>query len=114
MSVVDFYTSKKQVPPEGYLIEKGTTLYSKPINGMPCQFSTCYPVILRPIEVTSATLREPKHTVTQGIQALVIQMKARDGLTFSQLGIEDLRFFSTVPGSKCFPFMNSSVTMSPR
>jgi type VI secretion system protein ImpG len=103
MSVIDFHTSKSQVPPEGYRIEKGTTLYSKPVNDIPCRFSTCYPVTLRPVEVVSAALREPKHTSTRGIQALVIQLKARDGLTFSQLAIEELTFFLNGPGQQVFP-----------
>jgi type VI secretion system protein ImpG len=103
MSVIDFRTSRSPVPPEGYRIEKGTTLYSKPVNGIPCQFRTCYPVTLRPIEVVSATLREPKHAVRQGIQALVIQIKAQNSLKFTQVAMEEIRFFLNGPGQQMFP-----------
>lgn len=103
MSVIEFQTSKMSVPPEGYRIEKGTTLYSKPVNGMPCQFSTCYPVMLWPIEVVSVELREPKHAVKNGQQALVLKFKAQDGLKFSQLATEDLRFFLNGPAQQMFP-----------
>jgi type VI secretion system protein ImpG len=37
-----------------YQIERGTTLYSRPIQGTPCRFRTAYPVTLWPIEVDSA------------------------------------------------------------
>jgi len=103
MSVVEFQTSKSQVPPEGRRIEKGTILYSKPVNDMPCRFSTCYPVTLRPIEVMSATLQEPKHAVPRAIQALAVRIKARDGVTFSQAAMEELTFFLNGPGQQVFP-----------
>jgi type VI secretion system protein ImpG len=103
MSVVDFQTSKRPVPPEGYRIEKGTALYSKPVNGIPCRFSTCYPVTLQPLEVVSAALREPKHAVRNGVQALVIQIKTQNGLKLSQLQIDELRFFLNGSGQHMFP-----------
>ncbi len=37
-----------------YQIERGTILYSRPIQGTPCRFRTAYPVTLWPIEVDSA------------------------------------------------------------
>lgn len=40
----------------GYQIARQTLLYSRPIQGTPCRFRTCYPVTLWPIEVTAATL----------------------------------------------------------
>jgi type VI secretion system protein ImpG len=103
MAVVEFQTAKKVVPLEGYRIEKGTMLFSKPVNGIPCQFSTCYPVTLWPIEVASVELREPKHAVRDSLQALVIQLKTRDGLKFSQLAVDELRFFLNGSAHQVFP-----------
>jgi type VI secretion system protein ImpG len=103
MSIVDFQTSKTSLPPQGYVIEKGTPLYSKPVNGIPCQFRTCYPVKLLPVEVVSATLKDPKHEVRQATQALVIRIKAQNNLIFSQMMIEELRFFLNGPGQQMFP-----------
>jgi type VI secretion system protein ImpG len=40
----------------GYSIERGSLLYSRPIQGTPCRFRSCYPVTLWPIEVTAASL----------------------------------------------------------
>jgi type VI secretion system protein ImpG len=40
----------------GYKIDQGATLYSKPIQGVPCRFRTCYPVVVWPIELVFASL----------------------------------------------------------
>ncbi len=40
----------------GYQIDKDTTLYSRPVQGTPCRFRTCYPITLWPLEVVSAEL----------------------------------------------------------
>jgi type VI secretion system protein ImpG len=102
MSVVKFENLRKAVPPDGYLIEKNTPLYSKPVNGIPCQFLTSYPVTLWPVEVTAANLRDPKALVQNAQQALVIQLKTDNNLSFSQLGCDRLRFFLNGPGQHVF------------
>jgi type VI secretion system protein ImpG len=101
MSVVKFEAGKT-IPPTGYRIEKHTPLYSKPVSGFPCQFSTSYPVTLWPVDVVSANLRDPKRAVPNGQQAMVIQLKTRNNLSFSQLGWEETRFFLNGPGQHVF------------
>ncbi|HUJ90737.1 MAG TPA: type VI secretion system baseplate subunit TssF, partial [Syntrophorhabdales bacterium] len=101
MSVVKFETGK-MIPPTGYHIEKHTPLYSKPVSGFPCQFSTSYPVTLWPIEVVSANLHDPKRAVPNGQQAIVIQLKTSNNLSFSQLDWEETRFFLNGPGQHVF------------
>jgi len=101
MSVVRFETAKT-TPPSGYRIEQHTSLYSKPVSGFPCQFSTSYPVTLWPFEVTSASLRDPKKAVQNGQQAIVIQLKANNGLSFSEFGLKSLRFFLNGPGQHVY------------
>lgn len=57
MSVAQFALDPEQGKlTSGYRIERGTTLYSRPIRGTPCRFRTCYPVTLWPIEVAGAAL----------------------------------------------------------
>lgn len=102
MSVVKFEPVKKAIAAAGYRIEKNTSLYSKPINGVPCQFTTSYPVTLWPIEVVSAELRDPKRLVKGAQQAIVIQLKTYNNLPFSQIGWERLRFFLNGPGQHVF------------
>ena len=101
MSVVKFETMKT-VPPTGYRIEQDTVLYSKPVEGFPCQFSTAYPVNLWPVEVVSAGLKEPKKMVKGAQQALVIQLKTYNNLNFSQFAWEKLRFFLNGQGQHVY------------
>ena len=101
MSVVKFETAKT-TPSSGYRIEQNTPLYSKPVGGFPCQFSTSYPVTLWPVEVASADLRDPKKVVQNGQQAIAIQLKTNNGLSFSELGLNSLRFFLNGPGQHVY------------
>ena len=93
MSVVAFDAAKQGVPPTGYRIEKNTTLYSKPVGGVPCQFVTGYPVTLWPVEVVSAELSEPARLVRDAQQSLVLKLETENGIGFSQLAARSLRFF---------------------
>ena len=93
LSVVRFDPVVKNIPAGGYLIERDTPLFSKPVDGIPCQFATTSPVTLWPIEVVSAALAEPKRPVRDAQQALVVRLKAHNSSTFSRLGCTDLRFY---------------------
>jgi type VI secretion system protein ImpG len=101
LSVAKFETMKT-VPSAGYRIEKNTALYSKPVGGFPCQFSTTYPVTLWPVEVVWAGLKDPKKVVKNAQQALVIQLKTCNNLKFSQIGWESLRFFLNGQGQHVY------------
>ncbi|MEI6306218.1 MAG: type VI secretion system baseplate subunit TssF [Deltaproteobacteria bacterium] len=93
MSVVRFSPALKNIPAGGYRIEKETQLFSKPVGGIPCQFTTAYPVTLWPLEVVGATLAEPKRLVRNAQQAVSIRLKLHNNLTFSNLECDRLRFF---------------------
>ncbi|MEW6381901.1 MAG: type VI secretion system baseplate subunit TssF [bacterium] len=101
LSVVKF-EPLKTVPPGGYRIEKNTALYSKPVSGFPCQFSTTYPVTLWPVEVVFAGLKDPKKVVRNAQQALVIKLKTLNNLKFSQIGWESVRFFLNGQGQHVY------------
>ncbi len=102
MTVVKFEPAKKTVAPVGHRLEKNTALYSKPVGGNPCQFTTAYPVTLWPIEVVSAELREIKRPVDHAQQVIVIQLKTFNNLSLSQLGWQSLRFFLNGPHQHVF------------
>ena len=101
-SVVTFNPDKQAIPAEGYRISRNTPLYTKPVHGIPCQFTTKYPVTLWPVEVVSAKLRDPGKQVKNAQQAIVIQLKTFNGLRFPQLGWERLRFFLNGSGQHAF------------
>ena len=102
MSIVKFEPLKQTIPPTGYRIAKNTALFSKPVSGSPCQFTTSYPVTLWPVDVVSAGLRDPKKAVRGAQQAIVIRLKTFNNLSFSQLGWEKLRFFLNGPHQHVF------------
>jgi type VI secretion system protein ImpG len=102
MSLVKFDLVEQNISPAGYRIDKGTTLYSKPVSGTPCQFITSYPVTIWPIDVVSAALREAKKQIKGAQQAILIQLKTYNNLGLSELGWEKLRFFLNGPSQHVF------------
>src|SRR6266851_9859901 len=79
----------------GYPIKSGTTLFSEPVNGNPCRFRTCYPLILWPLEIVSARLDAPDRFNPPAKAAAVIRLSVRclGGTNFSELQLDTLRFF---------------------
>jgi type VI secretion system protein ImpG len=77
----------------GYLLDRGTKLYSKPVNGTACQFTSCQPVQIWPIEVVDAGLKVPKVLHKDAQQAIHLQLKTVNNIPFSAIAWEKLRFF---------------------
>lgn len=97
MSVVRFEPVKQNIPAAGYKIDKNIMLYSKPVGGTPCQFTTGYPVTIWPVEVVSAGLQELKKPMKDARQVIVIQLKTFNKMSFAELNWERLRFFLNGP-----------------
>jgi len=93
MTVLRFDPIKQTIPPTGYIIEKGTQLYSKPVAGTACQFTVAYPTVLWPLEVMEAGIRDPKRSMPAAQQAIVIQLKTFNNLRIAQTGLDSLRFY---------------------
>lgn len=102
MSIVQFDPIKQNITPVGYQINKSITLYSKPVNGNPCQFTTCYPVKIWPLEVISAGLQDPRKPVRGAQQAILIRLKTFSNIEVSQIDWESLRFFLNGPHQHVF------------
>ncbi len=102
MSVVGFDPVKQNLSEAGYLVEKGTKIYSKPVAGTPCEFSTCYPVNLWPVEIVSANLSEPKYAVPGAQQVINLQLQTFNELSLSDLNWQSLRFFLNGPSQHIF------------
>ncbi|MEN3332485.1 MAG: type secretion system protein ImpG [Blastocatellia bacterium] len=67
MSIAQFSLDQNQGKlTTGYPVERETRLYSQNIEGTPCRFRTCYPVVLWPIEVTGASLESLDPLDTHG------------------------------------------------
>lgn len=81
----------------GLEIPSGTELYTRPVDGTPCKFRTCYDTTLWPLEVTDAgwvTPQELHPPVRAGdaVAALRVEMAARGDMSLEELEIENLRF----------------------
>lgn len=67
MAVAQFgYGSPNDKITAAQVLERGSKLNSRPVDGTPCQFRTAYDVQLLPIEVESATLDSPAPKNSQG------------------------------------------------
>ena len=60
MSVVEFHMDSSQaVPPGGLKLDRGAVLNSRPVNGVPCKFRTCYDLTFWPLAVAEAEWKTP-------------------------------------------------------
>lgn len=93
MTIARFEPMMQNISASGFRIDRGTKLYSKPVFGTPCQFTTCQPVEIWPVEVVSAGLRDPRVLMKDAQQAIYIQLKSANNIPFSQLEWKSLRFY---------------------
>lgn len=98
MSIAQFELDPDHSTVTGALpVDAGTVLYSRPVNGTTCQFRTCYPVILWPLQITSAGVGRSSTLSVAGaegaIAAIRITLQCTGGATFSKLPLASLRFF---------------------
>lgn len=81
---------------DGYKVKRHTALFSKPIQGTPCRFQTCYPVTLWPVEVNAAKFGVPDSVPDWPENAktvLRLELKTLGDTKFSNLELSQLRFF---------------------
>ena len=99
MSIVQF-----QLDPEkgklatGFPIKRDSVLYSRPVNGIPCTFRTCYDTVLWPISVTAAEWTtpgrlQPAVRSNDASYAIRLQLQCFPDALLPQLKVDRLRFF---------------------
>lgn len=93
MSIVAFAPLIAAVSPAGYQVPVDTEIYSRQSSGAPCRFRTRYPVTFWPVELVSASLKDPRRPLPRAQQALVLQLKSANGLSISEFTWKSLRFF---------------------
>jgi type VI secretion system protein ImpG len=100
MAVAQFVVDpSRSSMPDGFRIEKHSTLRTQPINDLPCRYRTCYPVTLWPVEVADAGLLTPPfppdfRPPPRAAAALVLRLECK-GAPWSGLSLEKLRFHLT-------------------
>jgi len=81
----------------GFRVPPKSILHSRPVGGVRCAFRTAYPLRLFPIEVSEVefvgSVAHLGAIPDEVRSALRIELKTVNGAAFSDLAIEDLRFF---------------------
>lgn len=99
MSVVEFHIDPEQGKlSTGLRIPRGAMLYSRPVDGVPCKFHTCYDTTLWPLTVAEASWRTPDRIqppvkAADALGALRLELRCLPEVFFSKLDLRSLRFY---------------------
>ncbi|MEZ5361996.1 MAG: type VI secretion system baseplate subunit TssF [Bryobacterales bacterium] len=103
-TIVQFRRDPKQGKlTTGVNIPRGTTLYSKPVAGMPCKFRTAYDAVVWPIDVQDARFLPPDRLdppvkSTDAVASLRLELAAQGGASWEEMGLKTLRFHIDADG----------------
>ncbi|GAB4406794.1 MAG: type VI secretion system baseplate subunit TssF [Bryobacter sp.] len=99
MSVVEFELdpSKGKID-KGLEVPRGTILYSRPVQNVPCKFRTAYPLTLFPLRAQSADWVTPDRLrpalkAPEAQYALSVRFAAPPDVVLSASGLDKLRFY---------------------
>jgi type VI secretion system protein ImpG len=104
-SVVQFHLDPEQGKmTTGLKVSRESVLYSKPINGVPCKFRSCYETTLWPLNVVEAEWKTPDRLVPpmrapEAAAALRLELKCFPEVEFKKLGMPSLRFYLNGEGN---------------
>lgn len=99
MTVTEFHLDPEQGKlTTGLSIPRGSVLYSRPVEGVPCKFRTCYDVTLWPFEVADVKWMTPDKLnpplrAPEAVAALRLELRCFSDVGFDKLPIQSLRFF---------------------
>lgn len=99
MSIAEFRVDPQRVKMTSKtVVPRGSTLYSKPVGGIPCRFRNTFDVEIWPLRVTGAQWRTPDRLdppvrAPESAAAVRIELTCDPGVTFSTLGLDHLRFY---------------------
>ena len=105
MSVVEFHSDPERGKLTSNLpVPKGTVLYSRPVEGVPCKFRTCYDTTLWPIKVAQARWTTPDrlNPAVRSSEAAVLQigLECFADVSFEKLeNLDTLEFYLSAEGS---------------
>jgi type VI secretion system protein ImpG len=99
MSVAEFFVDPAQVKPEsGLKVERGAILRSRPLNGVPCKFRTCYDLTFWPLTVAEAEWTTPDRLKpplksSEAAAAARVMLRCAPDVVFPKLSLSSLRFY---------------------
>lgn len=99
MAIVQFeLDAERATLPDGFHLEKHSTVSTTQLSEGACKYRTGYPTTLWPIAVTSAELLSPPFPAgylppPRTSAALCLRLECQGSLSFSELSLDRLRFF---------------------
>ena len=104
MSVAEFHTDPERGKMTSSLqVPKGTVLYSRPVEGVPCKFRTCYNTTLWPLKVSQAQWLTPDRLTptlrSSDAAVLRVELECFPDITFDKLELDNLAFYLNGEGS---------------
>jgi len=99
MTVTQFHPDSSQVAPDsGMKLERGSVLNSRPVQGLPCKFQTCYDVTFWSLEVADASWTTPDRLkpavkFADAAAAVRLELRATGDAPLSKMAFESLRFY---------------------
>ncbi len=99
MSVVEFHLDPEQGKlTTGLKVPRGSLLYSRPVDGVPCRFRTCYDATLWPLTVAEAQWTTPDRIQPpikggSAVAALRFDLACLADVSFDKLELGSLRFY---------------------
>lgn len=82
--------------PDGFRVKRGSTLHSRPVQGVPCSFRTAYDTTIWPLRVksaewTTAERAAPSVRVRDAAGAIRLEVHAYEGVKLQDLTMDALR-----------------------
>lgn len=99
MSIAEFQLDPEQGKlSTGLKVARDSVLYSRPVDGTPCKFRTCYDTTLWPVSIAEAQWRTPDQVSppvrsSEAAAALKITLQCSPDVSFDKLELRSLRFF---------------------
>jgi len=99
MSLVEFQPDpEKGKVTTGVQIERNSTLFSRPVGGVPCTFRTCYDTMLWPLSVSAGEWKAPSRLqpvvkASDASGAVRVELRCAPDASFKTLKIDRLRFY---------------------
>ena len=99
MSIAEFKLDPDQGKlSTGYNLPRGSKLFSRPVDGVPCRFQSCYDTTLWPLSVaavqwTTPDRLRPAARLGDAVSVLRVELRCAPDITFAGLGLESLRFY---------------------
>jgi type VI secretion system protein ImpG len=99
MTVVEFHVDPEQGKLTSALeIPRGSMLHSRPVEGAPCKFRTCYPAAIWPLAVSDAQWRtpdrlEPPLRAPEAVAVCRVELACLADVAFEKLDLRSLRFY---------------------